>query len=92
MGPWAAWSSIKCGGWWPSLWQGSWRLVILEVPSNQSRSMTLWNGFEMINVFFFILAQQWLCHSFEARDTNLITHFEADMQILLHTLGLNISL
>ena len=20
MGPWAAWSSIKCGGWWPCLW------------------------------------------------------------------------
>ena len=22
MGPWAAWSGIKCGGWWPCLWQG----------------------------------------------------------------------
>jgi len=22
MGSWAAWSSIKCGGWWPCLWQG----------------------------------------------------------------------
>ena len=20
MGPWAAWSTIKCGGWWPCLW------------------------------------------------------------------------
>jgi len=22
MGPWTAWSSIKCGGWWPCLWRG----------------------------------------------------------------------
>jgi len=21
MGPWAGWSGIKCGGWWPSLQQ-----------------------------------------------------------------------
>ena len=27
MGPWAAWSSIKCGGWWPCLQQG---LVICD--------------------------------------------------------------
>jgi len=24
MGPWAAWSSIKCGGWWPVLRQRGW--------------------------------------------------------------------
>ena len=24
-GAWAAWSSIKWGGWWPCLWQGGWR-------------------------------------------------------------------
>ena len=34
MGPWAAWSSIKCGGWWLCTWQGGWRFMILEVPSN----------------------------------------------------------
>jgi len=39
MVPWAAWSGIKCGGWWPCLWQGGWRFVILGVPSNLSRSM-----------------------------------------------------
>ena len=32
MGPWAAWADIKCGGW---------SLVILEVSSNPSRSMSL---------------------------------------------------
>ena len=42
MGPWAAWSSIKCGGWWPCLWWGGWRLRILEVPSNPSHSVILW--------------------------------------------------
>jgi len=29
MGPWATWSRIKCGGWWPCLWWGfgaSWSL------------------------------------------------------------------
>ena len=25
-------SSIKWGGWWPCLWQGGWRFMILEVP------------------------------------------------------------
>ena len=34
VGPWAAWSSFKCGGWWLCLWQQCWRFVILEVPSN----------------------------------------------------------
>ena len=42
MGPWAAWSSIKHGGWWPCLWHGGWNLMILEVPSNLSHSMILW--------------------------------------------------
>ena len=22
MGPWAAWAGIKCGGWWPCMWEG----------------------------------------------------------------------
>jgi len=43
MGPLAAWSSIKCGGWQPWLQQGGWNLVILGVPSNPSHSMILWN-------------------------------------------------
>ena len=34
MGPWAAWSSIKCGGWWPCIQQGDWSLMILEIPFN----------------------------------------------------------
>ena len=43
MGPWAAWSSIKCEGWWPWLQQRDRRLMILEVPSNPSHSVILWN-------------------------------------------------
>ena len=38
MGPWATWSSIKCGGWWPYLWC-RWRFMILEVPSNLGHSV-----------------------------------------------------
>ena len=38
---WKLWSSIN--GWWPCLWQGGWSLMILEVPSNPSHSMILWN-------------------------------------------------
>ena len=48
MGAWAAWSSIKWGGWWPCLWWGSWRFMILEVPSNPGHSVILWftvNGY-----------------------------------------------
>ena len=41
MGPWAAWSSIKCGGWWPCLWQGGWSFMILEVPSSPGHSVIL---------------------------------------------------
>jgi len=41
MGPWAAWSCIKCGGWWPCLRQGGWSLMILEVPSTPSLSLIL---------------------------------------------------
>ena len=51
MGPWAAWSSIKCGGWWPCLWQGCWSFVILEVPSNPSRSVNLWFSFSLKQSF-----------------------------------------
>jgi len=41
MGPWAAWSSITCGGWWPCLgWWGS-SLMILEIPSNLGHSVIL---------------------------------------------------
>ena len=29
------------GGCWPSLWRGGWILMILEVPSDLSHSMTL---------------------------------------------------
>ena len=47
MGPWAAWSSIKCGGWWPCLWQRGWSFMILEVPSNPSHSMILSTGGSM---------------------------------------------
>ena len=41
MGAWAAWYSIKCGGWQPCLWWGDWSFMILEVPSNPSRSVIL---------------------------------------------------
>ena len=41
MGPWAAWSSIKCRRWWPCVWEGGWSLMIIEVPSNPSHSMIL---------------------------------------------------
>ena len=41
MGSWAAWSSIKHRGWWPCLWQGDWRFMILEVPSNLGHSVIL---------------------------------------------------
>jgi len=43
MGPWAAWSSTRSGGWWPYLQQGSWNLMFLGVPSNPSHYMTLWD-------------------------------------------------
>lgn len=39
MGLWAIWSS----SWQCCLWQGSLNLMILGEPSNQSRSMILWN-------------------------------------------------
>ena len=42
MGPWAAWSGIKWGGWQPCLQQRSWSLMPLEVPSIPSHSMILW--------------------------------------------------
>ena len=42
MGPWAAWFSTECGGWWPCLWQGGWSFMILEVPSNTGHSEILW--------------------------------------------------
>ena len=41
MGPWAVWAGIKCGGWWPCMQQGCWSFMILEVPSNPSRSVIL---------------------------------------------------
>ena len=41
MGPWATWSSIRYGGWWPSMQQEGWSLMTLEVPSNPSHSMTV---------------------------------------------------
>ena len=56
MGPWATWSSIKCGGWWPCLWQRGWNSMILWVPSNPSHSMihpihsnwkSLWYGHKL---------------------------------------------
>jgi len=41
IGPCAAWSGIKCGGCWPCLWQGDWRLMILKVYPSLSHSMIL---------------------------------------------------
>ena len=41
MGPRAAWSSIKCRGWWSYLWQWGWSFMILEVPSNPGHSVIL---------------------------------------------------
>jgi len=41
MGPWAAWPSAKCGGWWLCLWQRGWRFMILEVPFNLGHSVIL---------------------------------------------------
>jgi len=41
MGPWAAWSSTRCGGWWPCMWKGGWSYMILGVPSNPSHPMIL---------------------------------------------------
>ena len=41
MGPWAAWAGMKCGGWWPCLWQGGWSFMILGVSSNLGHSMIL---------------------------------------------------
>ena len=43
IGPWAAWSSIRYGGWRPCLWWGDWRFMILEVPFNPSHSMIIHN-------------------------------------------------
>jgi len=44
MGLWAAWSSIKCEGWWPCLSRvGGWRFMIFEVPSNLGHSVILRN-------------------------------------------------
>ena len=42
MGPWAAWSSIRCESWQPCTQQRVWSLMILEVPSNPSHSKILW--------------------------------------------------
>ena len=42
MEPWAAWASIKWGGWQPCLWQRGRSLKILEVPSNLGHSVILW--------------------------------------------------
>jgi len=59
MGPWAAWPRIKCGGWWPCLWQGGWSFMILEVPSNLGHSVILWfsSSIEFLtdsNIFVFM--------------------------------------
>ena len=58
MGPWAAWSSIKCGGWWPCLWQGVWRFMILEVPSNPGHSVILYLYDTLTS---FSLIESWNC-------------------------------
>jgi len=55
MGPWAAWSSIKWGGWWPCMQQVCWRFMILEVPSSMSRSAILWFLHTSIAVIYFRL-------------------------------------
>ena len=49
MGLWAAWSSIRCGGWWPYLQQEGWSFMILEVPSNARHSMI---PYSFISVFW----------------------------------------
>jgi len=41
MGPWAAWSGIKCEGWRPCLGWGGWNFMILGIPSNPSHSMIM---------------------------------------------------
>jgi len=48
MGPWAAWSSIRYGAWWPGKEHRGWSLVILEVPSNLSHSMILCTGLPIV--------------------------------------------
>ena len=32
----------QCEGWWPCLWRGRWRFMILEDPSNLGHSVILW--------------------------------------------------
>ena len=39
MEPWAAWSGIKWGGFWPCLWRWGWRFMVLEAPSNLGHSV-----------------------------------------------------
>ena len=58
MGPWAAWSSIKCGGWQPCLWQGSWSLMILRVPSNPSHSVILWIWSDFQGQLYYVMVPQ----------------------------------
>jgi len=74
MVPWAAWSSIRYGGWWPCLRQGGWCFMILEVPSNPSHSMNLWTESQTWEDFGFLgvsssqicTAEPWLSTKVEA--------------------------
>ena len=68
MGPWAAWSTIRYGGWQPCLRQGGWSLMVLEVPSNPSRSMILW-FFDSMILWFYDMASPIQCKKgMKARD------------------------
>jgi len=63
MGPWAAWSSIKCGGWWPCLLWLGWTSMILEVPSNPGHSVILWPDTDTetpTNKYWLYVARFWL--------------------------------
>ena len=40
-GPGATWSNTRSGGWWPCLWQGGWKLMVLADPSNPGCSLVL---------------------------------------------------
>ena len=51
-GPWAIRSSTWPSGWQPCLQQGCWNMMILEVPSNASRSVILWRSPPPGSLFF----------------------------------------
>jgi len=70
MGPWAAWSSTRCGGWWPCLWQGGWNLMIRGIPSNPSDSVILWIRILVLHVCMGINPLLQLCQSLSQSYSN----------------------